>query len=40
MKKRNRECLIKILLLQFTARQGLVFRGDGDEVDVNTEAMW
>ena len=36
MKKLNRECFLKILSnIQFMARQGLVFRGDGDEVDSN-----
>ena len=36
MKKLNRECFLKILLnIQFMARQGMAFRGDGDEVDSN-----
>ena len=36
MKKLNRECFLKILSnIQFMARQGLAFRGDGDEVDSN-----
>ena len=36
IKKLNRECFLKILSnIQFMARQGLAFRGDGDEVDSN-----
>ena len=36
MKKLNRECFLKILSnVQFMARQGLAFCGDGDEADSN-----
>ena len=36
IKKTNRECLLKILAsMQYLARQGISFRGDGDEVDSN-----
>jgi len=36
IKKVNRECLLKILSnIQFLARQGIAFCGDGDEVDSN-----
>ena len=35
-KKENRECFLKILCnIQFLARQGIAFRGDGDEMDSN-----
>ena len=35
-KKENRECLPKILSnIQFLARQGIAFRGEGDEMDSN-----
>ena len=35
-KKENRECLLKILSnIQFLARQGIAFRGEGDEMDSN-----
>ena len=35
-KKENRECLLKILCnIQFLARQGIAFCGEGDEVDSN-----
>ena len=36
MKKVNRECLLKILSnIQFLARQGIAFRGNGAEIDSN-----
>ena len=36
IKKRNRECLLKILAsMQYLARQGISFCGDGDETDSN-----
>ena len=35
-KKDNRQCLLKIISnVQFLARQGLPFRGDGEEIDSN-----
>ena len=35
-KKNNRQCLLKILSnVAFLARQGLAFRGDGDEINSN-----
>ena len=35
-KKNNRQCLLKIISnVQFLARQGLPFRGDGEEIDSN-----